>query len=162
MPDIAVINASPLIFLARVDGLVWLPRFCPGEILIPQSVETEVRAGDDGDAVMAAALRLGSFRVVADADMPPVVAAWDLGAGESAVLAQCVQRPGALAVLDDAAARMCARSLSLPVVGTLGVVLAAKQAGHLVAARPIVERLRKSGLYLSEALASNALREVGE
>lgn len=162
MPDIAVINASPLIFLARVEKLIWLTELFRGAVLIPRSVEAAVRAGQDGDGVMAAALSFGAFRIAPDCAVPPLVAAWDIGAGETAVLAECLQRPGAVGVLDDAAARLCARSLELPVVGTLGVVLAAKRAGHLPAARPLVERLRKSGLYLSAALIADALREVGE
>ncbi|WP_295458793.1 DUF3368 domain-containing protein [uncultured Thiodictyon sp.] len=78
------------------------------------------------------------------------------------MLANCLGQSGAVAVLDDAAARQCARSLGIPIVGTLGIVLAAKRMGWIAAARPLVERLLSDGLYLSPSLVIEALAEVGE
>ena len=69
--------------------------------------------------------------------MAEVLRAWDLGAGESAVLSWAMKRPGTLAVLDDFAARKCATALGIPVVGTLGVALLAKKRGVVQDARPL-------------------------
>jgi predicted nucleic acid-binding protein len=41
-------------------------------------------------------------------------------------------------------------------------VLAAKKAARLAAARPVLERLRDSGIYLSDAVLRRALNLVGE
>ena len=65
-------------------------------------------------------------------------------------------------VLDDATARQCARSLGIPVVGSLGVVLAAKRMGWIASARPVIERLLADGLYLRPSLVAEALAEIGE
>ncbi len=46
--------------------------------------------------------------------------------------------------------------------GTLGLVLMAKKNGTLTNARSTLMRLRDSGMYLSDAVANAALREVGE
>jgi predicted nucleic acid-binding protein len=162
VPDAAVVNASPLIFLSRVRGLRWLSDLFPDTILIPQSVAREVAAGDDGAPILEACKSLAAARFIDDLVIPPVVAAWDLGAGETQVLAHCRSRPGSIAVVDDGAARECARSLDLPVVGTLGIVLAAKRMGWIPAARPVVDELTRAGLYLTPVLVSEALREVGE
>lgn len=91
-----------------------------------------------------------------------VVASWDLGAGESAVLSWALAHPGTLAVIDDYAARTCAGVLGVPVKGTLGLALLAKQQGRVPSARPLVEELRQAGLYLSDALIRDALSLVGE
>ena len=56
----------------------------------------------------------------------------------------------------------CAEALGLPLRGTVGLVLAAKQAGRIVAARPLLEQLRNKGMYLSDAVLNRALRRVGE
>ena len=72
--------------------------------------------------------------------VPPIIQAWDLGAGESSVLAWAFANPGTLAILDDLAARRCAATLRIPVRGTLGLVLLAKQRGRIAAARPVLER----------------------
>jgi predicted nucleic acid-binding protein len=102
------------------------------------------------------------FRLLDDAAVPPTVAAWDLGPGESQVLSHCLGQPRVIAVLDDRSARQCARSLGISVVGSLGVVLAAKRRGWVPSARAIVERLVDEGLYLSDSLVAEALAEVGE
>jgi predicted nucleic acid-binding protein len=52
--------------------------------------------------------------------------------------------------------------LGLPVVGTLGVLIAAKRRGLLDNVRPILQRLRASGYFLSDAVLAEALRLAGE
>jgi predicted nucleic acid-binding protein len=100
--------------------------------------------------------------VVDAGSVPPVIQAWDLGPGESAVLAWATAHPGAEAILDDLAARRCAASLAVPVRGTLGLVLLAKRRGMVPAARPLLDTLREAGMYLSPAVMDRALRLVGE
>ncbi len=65
-------------------------------------------------------------------------------------------------MIDDWQARRCARSLSIPYNGTLGLVLLAKQIGYVPAARPVIERLRASGMYLSDVVVEQALARIGE
>lgn len=79
-----------------------------------------------------------------------------------AVLAWPLINPSTEAILDDLAVRRCANSLSIPVRGTLGLVLTAKQQGKISAARAILEQLRQSGMYLSERIFNQALTLVGE
>jgi predicted nucleic acid-binding protein len=38
----------------------------------------------------------------------------------------------------------------------------AKEIGHIPAARPVIERLRASGMYLSDPVVDQALARVGE
>ena len=64
--------------------------------------------------------------------------------------------------MDDLAARRCARSLGLPMIGTLGVVILCRHREVISAARPIVEKLREAGLRLKPALMDEALAKVGE
>ncbi|MBV5272629.1 MAG: DUF3368 domain-containing protein [Lamprocystis purpurea] len=162
MLDRIVVNASPVIFLSRVGGLTWLGDLAIGGVEIPRGVVQEITVGEDGQGIIDAMQATPRIRLVDDCAVPLVIAAWDLGKGETQVLAHCLKLPGALAVLDDGAARQCARSLGIPLAGTLGVVLAAKRMGWIAAARPVVERLIRDGLYLSPSLMADALQEVGE
>lgn len=157
-----IVNASPLIFLSRIGGLPWLGSLCSEAVATPRAVLQEIIVGEDGQTVLNALALEKRIQLVDDCAVPPVVLAWDLGSGESQVLAQCLARSYAVAVLDDAAARNCARSLGIPVVGTLGIVLAAKRMAWISTARPVVEQLLDEGLYLSSSLVAAALREVGE
>ena len=69
---------------------------------------------------------------------------------------------GVEAILDDLAARRCAAALGVPVRGTLGIVLVARQRGLIPAARPVVESMRQAGMYLADAVIDRALALVGE
>jgi len=162
VPATLIVNASPLIYLSRVEGLTWLCRLSAERVEIPGAVIGEVSVGHDGHSIIRAVDAQSGVHRVEDVTIPTVIAAWDLGPGETQVLAHCLSRPGVIAVLDDGAARQCSRSLGISVVGTLGVVLAAKRLGLLSAARPVVEKLLAEGLYLSPSLVTEALADVGE
>lgn len=122
----------------------------------------EIEAGD-GEAALALRLRSDpGIAILPKLELSPFVAAWDLGAGESQVLTHGQINRGSRAVLDDKAARDCARSLSIPVIGTLGVVLTAKRRGWIPAAKPVIDQLLAHELYLSADLVKAALAEVDE
>ena len=152
-----VVNASPLIFLAQIDALHLLKDLAD-EISVPFSVRDEVLVpkGQKSPIELPDWLRLRE-----DLPLPSEIAGWDLGAGESQVLAHALIA-GSEAVLDDFEARQCARALGVPVTGTLGVLLRAKESKLIPAARPLLQELLRRGLYLSKELVDQALREVGE
>ncbi len=156
-----VVNASPLILLGKIGHLALLSELAD-EILVPDAVIREVGAKSDGDRGLTEITSLSGARVEADIPVSSDVAAWSLGRGESQVIALAGVVPGSRAVLDDLAARRCAQSLGLPVIGTLGVVLRAKRQSMIPAARPVVEHLRRVGLYASDALIEQALAHLGE
>lgn len=127
-----MVNASPLVVLARA-GRLELLRLLGERIVVPKAVAAEVRAHSD-----EAARSLDSeawLEIAATVPVPHAVTAWDLGAGESAVLAWAHAHPGTLAVIDDHVARKCAGVLGVRVKGTLGLALLAKVEGRMPAAR---------------------------
>jgi predicted nucleic acid-binding protein len=156
-----VVDASPLILLAAIDGLSLLAGLA-GEVVIPRAVLDEVLAGKDPHPSLRELVAAPWARVEPSGSPPPEVAGWDLGAGESQVLTLALARSGSEAVLDDLQARRCARSLSIPVTGTLGIILRAKRRRLVPAARPLVEGLREHRIYLAHDLLEAALAEVGE
>src|SRR5215510_3883449 len=99
--DQVVINASPLIVLFRVGqaellGQLW------HEVIVPGAVWTEVLAGGPQDAA-AKGLPIAPWARRAEIAMiSPVIAAWDLGPGESEVLTFARTHPGYHAMVDDA------------------------------------------------------------
>jgi predicted nucleic acid-binding protein len=66
------------------------------------------------------------------------------------------------AVLDDRAARNCASSLGIQVIGTLGVILLAKQDGILSQVKPLITRLLELGFRIAPELLSTAYRLADE
>ncbi|MDW8326809.1 MAG: DUF3368 domain-containing protein [Anaerolineales bacterium] len=65
-------------------------------------------------------------------------------------------------ILDDLAARHIAEAAGLPVMGTLGVLLKAKEARHLNRLRPVLDRLRQTDFRISDLLYQQVLRSAGE
>lgn len=111
----------------------------------------------------ARALQTTSWlEIVPVSTIPDVIVEWGLGKGESSVLAYAYRHPGTEAIIDDLAGRKCAISLQIPVRGTLGIILAAKKRGIIPQARPVLENLLRSGLYLSKSILDEALKRVGE
>jgi predicted nucleic acid-binding protein len=90
------------------------------------------------------------------------VRAWRLDPGESQVLASALREPGRGVVIDDRAARRCAAFLSIPMIGTIGIVALARQRSTLKAAAPVYQALRDAGLFVSPALVKAVLAQFGE
>jgi len=160
LTDVAVVNASPLIYLTGA-GHLHLLELAGREILVPQAVADEVGRWGSGDPVAQALEKPAWLKGMPNPAVPPPVKAWDLGAGETAVLS-CALAEQARASLDDRAGRRCALAHHTPVRGTLGLVLLAKQRGQIPAARPLLERMREQGMYLSDTVLDRALALIGE
>jgi predicted nucleic acid-binding protein len=156
-----IANASPLILLGKVGQADLLAKLCD-ELVVPDRVAREVSSKPEGERLVDDLARLPTFRSEGEIAVPLDVEVWDLGPGESQVLALALGRPEARAVLDDLEARRCAKAIGVPVIGTLGVVLRAKRRGILPEARPVVEKLRAAGLYASSDLIQQALALLGE
>ena len=85
-----------------------------------------------------------------------------LDRGESEVLALAVEREARLVVIDERKGRSFARRLHLPLTGTLGVLMAAKQKGLIAEVRPAVDSLLAAGLYFHPAVIAEVLQAVSE
>lgn len=156
-----VVNASPLIFLSKSRHLNLL-QLAGEQILVPEPVAVEIQRRGLDDVTARALDETRWLRVTPVPLIPAVIQAWDLGPGESAVLTLAYERPGTEAIIDDLAGRRCAASLGILVRGTLGLVLAAKRRGRIEKARPVIQRLLETGMYLSDRVVNEALKLVGE
>ena len=156
-----IVNASPLILLGKAQRLDLLSALA-GQVLIPQAVAAEIGVKPDGQALLDAINKDPGFTVVDDLDISLDILSWDLGAGETQVIAHAKLCTAERAVLDDLEARRCAEVMGVPVIGTLGIVGRARRLGILDAAAPVIEKLREVGLYVSGDVVARLLREVGE
>ena len=161
MAERPVINASPLIFLSRA-GLIDFLQLAGTEIVVPEDVATEIRRRGLSD-ITAQTIDSTEWLVIEKTPpVPPAIQAWGLGAGESSVLAWAQAHAGAEAIIDDLAGRRCAAAFGIPVRGTLGLILTAKERGRIAEARPVLVQLRLAGMFLSDRVMNQALALVGE
>ena len=149
-----VSNSSPLIALARIQRLDLVPTILQFA-LIPPAVAREiapsipilpnwleVRAPTRPSSVLTSRGRLG------DGEWEAIALAVELGAG--AIL------------IDDRPARRLAEAAGLNVIGTLGVLLEAKRAGHIKTVRAELDKLLETSFFLSQQLYDQLLRMADE
>jgi predicted nucleic acid-binding protein len=162
MPEAAAaIDASPLILLSRVgrlDLLLTLER----RLIVPRPVLDEIYAKGNADPAAKSLLAAPYLEAASALQIPQAILRWGLGKGESSVLAWAAEHPGALALLDDLAARRCAQALAVPVLGTAGLVLLAKRRGAISSASAVLNQLREAGMYLSQSILATLKARAGE
>lgn len=154
-------NASPLIFLSRAS-LINLLQLIADEIIVPETVAEEILRRGENDVTAQTISKTPWLNVMPTPPVPSSIQAWGLGAGESAVLSWAYANPDTEVIIDDLAARRCATTFGIPVRGTLGIVLIAKQRGEISSARDVLEKLRQAGMYLSDKVLNQALVLIGE
>jgi predicted nucleic acid-binding protein len=155
------VNSSPLIILSRA-GLLNLRQLAAPELVVPDAVAAEIFRRGRNDPTAQALNNIAWLSVIPTPAIPASIQSWGLGQGESAVLAWAHAYPGTEAILDDLPARRCAAAHAIPVRGTLGLVLIAKQRGRIPAARPVLLQMRQAGMFLSDRVMNQALALVGE
>ncbi|MEB3278430.1 MAG: DUF3368 domain-containing protein [Lyngbya sp.] len=156
-----VINASPLIVLAKISQISLLSQLCD-EIVIPTGVVQEINDGMDDDPAKIWLNTEGNVWCQDILQIAPIVASWDLGLGESHVISWAYQHSGYEVILDDRAAKNAALSLGIPVRGTLGILLLAKQEGKLSEVKPALNQLVQIGFRVSSEVFLKALQLANE
>ena len=158
MPEVWISNASPLILLAQAGALSVLERL-PGRVVIPEAVAAEVLAGPaDDPARRQLAEGWGERRAVTP---DPQLVEWGLGSGETAVIS-LARASGAVALLDDRAARRAAKAIGVQTLVTLGIVIRAKRAGLIDSATQLIHQLQDTGLWVAPDILAEARRLAGE
>ena len=156
-----VVNASPLILLGKTNHLGLLGALAD-QVVVPKAVVDEVGTKPDGKTLLQVIAEDPAYTVVANEVAPLEILSWDLGAGETQVIANAQSHGAERVVIDDLEGRRCAKAMGLTVIGTLGIVGRAKAMGLIDQAKPVVRRLRETGPYASDELVRRLLKEVGE
>ncbi len=119
-------------------------------IMIPPEVEREfggklswLQTENLTSSVLVAALRL------------------TVDAGEAEAIALASEKL-CLLISDDKQARAAAKRLGVSVIGTVGVMVRAKQIGVVTVIKPILDNLERNNFFISQALREEALKIVGE
>ena len=155
-------NTSPLQYLHQIGELELLPRLFR-HIVVPGAVETELAAGRALGHALPDVGALTWVDVRRDIRAPrTILAHGDLGAGEREVLWLATAIPGSMVFLDDSDARRAALALSIPVSGTLGILLLAKQKGMIGLVRPLLDRLESARFRMAPNLRASVLDRAGE
>ncbi len=157
----AISNTSPLLYLHRIDVLEWLPKLF-SEIWTPSAVVKELREGHDRGYDVPIPDKLNWLQIVEPQSVPSEWLTLDLGAGELETMAMALEHPARIVLLDDALARRIAQAAGLEVWGTLKILLEAKSQGITESVAPLIDRLKKSGMWISDGVRQRILRLASE
>jgi len=160
--SIWVVNTSPLVFWGNL-GRLELLRHEGREVYIPRAVAEEIaeKPAAAARAVQAACATWMQVRNVTDQTAVTLVqAALHKGEAEAIVLATelHVER----LVLDDQDAWRFAARCGVKIIGTLGILLAAKQRGAIVSLREEIDALIALGFRVNPQLVTAVLQSAGE
>ncbi len=152
MADV-VSNTSPLIGLERIGQLQLLHQLF-GAVVVPPAVMREVGA--------ATILPTWIEQRGLTQGVGPRILSASLGAGESEAISLALEVQARLLILDDRPARRLAQALHLPVIGTVGILLAAKRQSFLPVLRPSLDALVRHDFRIGQQLYEQVLRDAGE
>ena len=148
-----VSDASPLIALEQIGQLHLLESLFR-KIFIPPAVAREVAPTvtlPDWIEQQALVHAIG-----------PLILSAALGAGESEAISLALEIRTGRVILDDRPARRLAQALHLPIIGTLGILLAAKQHRLLTAVQPCLDALLHYDFRIAPDLYRRILADAGE
>jgi hypothetical protein len=147
---LVITDASCLIALDRVGRLDLIPALVSNAVAPPAVIEEFGRKPDwlrempVQDKTVLATLRA------------------QLDSGEAEAIAVALEHPGSILLIDERQERRLAESLGLSVLGTLGLLVQAKQRGVLEAVRPLMDALIAADFRVSEALYKHVVHLAGE
>ncbi len=135
MAAIVIADASPLIALARVNGLGWLQQLFT-EVVVTDVVLSEVLTGryPDTETPIQQALAAGWLQATVAGSSEP-----------------------ALLLIDGRAGRAVAQELGITVAGTAAVIGLARQRGLIASARDVFAALHASDFRIAPAVIQAVL-----
>ncbi|MGB0384015.1 MAG: DUF3368 domain-containing protein [Ardenticatenaceae bacterium] len=161
MPVSPVISDNTPLVALWILGRLDILRDLYGQVLIPQAVHDEFLATEQ--ARRQAALDKAPWIKVGSLANPKRTLIYiGLDQGEAEVLALAEEQSARLVIIDERKGRRYAKRLGLPLTGTLGVLLLAKEKGLILAVAPLIKELQRAGLHLGSKLVAKVLQLAGE
>ena len=158
MAAIVIADASPLIGLARVNGIHWLQQLF-GQVVVPCIVAEEVLTGHFPDSERPIRSAIAAGWLVVEQTIPETPSLPDLDEGEAACIRVALASSSpALLLVDERAGRAIAQNLGLMVAGTAAVIGMAHRQGLIGSAREVFAELHSSDFRIAPDVIQAVLR----
>jgi predicted nucleic acid-binding protein len=161
LPKLVVADAGPLIAFARLHQLDLLAQLFSAVLVTDEVLKECTYRSDFAESatVTNAVSRLVLQRCVT----PPshFNLALHVDTREASAIAAAVEL-GCAVLMDDKAGRRMAKNFGVATIGTVGVLVLAKQKKLLAVVKPCLDQLTQSGYFLGDSLIASALLAAGE
>lgn len=157
---IVIADSAPLIALSRI-GQLSLLRDTYHEVLIPPAVLREVV--DRGKSRPGALeVSTAAWIHVRSASLSTFTFGRALDIGEREAILLALETPNSVLLIDDLPGRREATDQGLKIIGTIGVLIHARQNGLIPLLKPELDKLTSVRFHISEEIRRIALDAVGE
>ena len=150
----AVINASPLILLSKINRLYLLNKLFD-KVYIPAAVVNEIQAVGK-EQVNLSDISFDILQVTNQVAVRGLLGRLHLG--EIEVMIGAIEKNIRVVVLDENLARNKAKQLDLEPTGTLGILLKAKKQGLITDIEAEIINLKNAGMHISDNLIEKILK----
>jgi predicted nucleic acid-binding protein len=147
--DKLVVNASPIISLAKIGCADFLSGLSD-QLVIPEGVFAEISAHKEHDRAIEWIKAQDYQATVRSIEVPAIISEWNLGKGESQVIAFALQNKDFAAAIDDKAAKKCAEVFNISISGTIALIINARKRGLAQKVEPLLLALRSNGFRVSD------------
>jgi predicted nucleic acid-binding protein len=144
--DIIVADASCLIVLQNIGELSLLQKLFD-EITITEEVRNEF------GLPLPEWIKIPTVANSGEKHLLSVL----LDKGEASSIALALEITDSILIIDEKKGRRIARELGLITIGTLGVILKAKEKGLIESTTGLIKQLESTGFYLSQSLKEKLL-----
>ncbi|GAA4457504.1 DUF3368 domain-containing protein [Nibrella saemangeumensis] len=152
MQKVVIADTSCLIVLRKINRLDLLQNLF-GSITITRTIAAEYKLPLPNWIVVAQPVETETFLYLTGR----------LDAGESEAIALAAETQDSLLVIDEHKGKAVAKQLKLDIIGTLGVILKAKEAGVIESVKDVLTELRtQTDFRFSAAIEAVVLKKAGE
>ncbi|GHT58414.1 nucleic acid-binding protein [Spirochaetia bacterium] len=153
-------DSAPLFALAVCGQLDLLEKLYD-EVLIPEAVYQEATVPDKPNADKIAEWAQGKIVKITDMELFHAIKL-SLHKGEAEAIALYKEKSADFLLIDEKKGRKVAEYYDVKIIGTIGLLLKAKQEGLVPRIKPCIELLQQSTVRIASALYQRALERAGE
>lgn len=161
MTKTIIADSSPLIILLKSGLENILPKLFD-EIIVPDAVWQEILSNDHNDIAQQKLPFLLWLKKTSAKELKQEIEIYNLGKGETEALSLALEISDAAVILDDFAARKCAKNLSIPFIGSGGLLILAKQKNLISSVSEELKKIQEAGLWISDSVIKIIKEKAGE
>jgi hypothetical protein len=157
---IIVSDATPVIAFSRINRLKLLQEVVR-EIIIPEEVSSELFKYKKSDIKSLKNYKwIRVEKITSQNNVELLLPTLDRGEAEVIILSKELKAD--LVIIDELSARKVAMMMDLPLIGTVGLLIAAKENKLIEKVKPLLDEMIVSGIRYGEEFYRKVLAEIGE
>jgi len=160
LKKVIVSNATPIIAFAKINRLKLFQKIV-GEVIIPEEVSKELFSHKKSDNKKLNRCKwIKVEKVKSQNEIELLMPTLDKGESEVIILSKEIKAD--LVIIDELSARKIAMMMNLPLIGTVGLLVFAKEKGLIKKVKPVLDNMMAQGIRYGNEFYQKILKEIGE